>query len=230
MRELKLVDVQASLQLWKFQSSITLRRSERVCVPVVVCGKNYVDLEAVNVGRSSRHGAAEMNPTSNHEVLGSIPGLAQWVTDLALQWALGQRCGSEPALLWLQCRPAAAALIWPLAWEPPYAAGAVLKKRKERKKKEAVNVCSNVPPVPVRLEASEQTSSPLLKCSSSQLFVEVKCDPCVRCLGMYRSETRVVISELPLYLFCSLYPILEPVCRAQYGTAWAPFMFLHNGT
>ena len=33
---------------------------------------------------SSYCGAAEMNPTSNHEVVGSIPGLAQWVKDLAL--------------------------------------------------------------------------------------------------------------------------------------------------
>ena len=33
---------------------------------------------------SSRRGAAEMNPTGNHEVSGSIPGLAQWVMDLAL--------------------------------------------------------------------------------------------------------------------------------------------------
>ena len=28
--------------------------------------------------------SAEMNPTSNHEVVGSIPGLPQWVKDLAL--------------------------------------------------------------------------------------------------------------------------------------------------
>ena len=36
------------------------------------------------VGRSSRHGAAEMNPTRNHEVAGLIPDLAQWVKDLVL--------------------------------------------------------------------------------------------------------------------------------------------------
>ena len=33
---------------------------------------------------SSGHGTAEMNPTRNHEVMGSIPGLAQCVKDLAL--------------------------------------------------------------------------------------------------------------------------------------------------
>ena len=33
-------------------------------------------------------------------------------------------------LLWLWCRPAAVAMIQPLAWEPPYAAGAALKKQK----------------------------------------------------------------------------------------------------
>ena len=29
--------------------------------------------------RSSCSGAVEMNPTGNHEVVGSIPGLPQWV-------------------------------------------------------------------------------------------------------------------------------------------------------
>jgi len=30
---------------------------------------------------SSHHGAEEMNLTKNHEVVGSIPGLTQWVKD-----------------------------------------------------------------------------------------------------------------------------------------------------
>ena len=37
---------------------------------------------------------------------------------------VGCRLGSDPALLWLWRRLAATAPIRPLAWEPPYAAGA----------------------------------------------------------------------------------------------------------
>ena len=45
---------------------------------------------------------------------------------------VGCRQGLHLALLW--CRPAAIAPIRPLAWEPPYVAGAALKKGQKTKK------------------------------------------------------------------------------------------------
>ena len=60
-----------------------------------------------------------MNPTRNHKVEGSIPG---------------HRRGSDPVLLWLWHRPAAGALIRPLAWDCPYATGAAQEKAKRQKK------------------------------------------------------------------------------------------------
>ena len=72
---------------------------------------------------SSHSGAVETNPTRNHEVVGSIPGLDQWVkgSSVAVSCGVGRRCGLDPMLLWLWCRPVATALIRPPAWEPPYA-------------------------------------------------------------------------------------------------------------
>ena len=47
---------------------------------------------------------------------------------------VGCRYGSDLALLWLWHRPAATVWIQPLAWEPPHAAGASLKKDEKNKK------------------------------------------------------------------------------------------------
>ena len=47
---------------------------------------------------------------------------------------IGRRHGLDLALLWLWRRPAAAALIRPLAWEPPYATGAAQEMAKNKKK------------------------------------------------------------------------------------------------
>ena len=62
---------------------------------------------------------------------------------VAMSCGVGRRHGTDPTLLWLWCRPAAVALMGPLAWEPPYATGAALKrtesppkKKKKKKKKE----------------------------------------------------------------------------------------------
>ena len=48
---------------------------------------------------------------------------------------IGYRRGSDPLLLWFWRRPAATALIRPLAWEPPYAVGVALKRKKTHTRK-----------------------------------------------------------------------------------------------
>jgi len=64
---------------------------------------------------------------------------------MAVNCGIGHRCGLDPALLWLWCRPAGAAPIRPLAWEPPYASSAALKKRQKTttttKKNFTLNAC-----------------------------------------------------------------------------------------
>ena len=67
---------------------------------------------------------------------GSIPGLAQWV---AVSCDVGRRRSLYLVLLRLWCRPAAVALIQPLAWEPPYAAGEALEDTKRQKTKNKKN-------------------------------------------------------------------------------------------
>ena len=48
---------------------------------------------------------------------------------------VGRRRSSDPVFLWLWCRLVVTAPIGPLAWEPPYAAGAAQEMAKQPKKK-----------------------------------------------------------------------------------------------
>ena len=52
-------------------------------------------------------------PINIHEDESSIPGLAQWAGEsgITVNCGVGFRCGSNLVLLWLWCRPAAAAQI-----------------------------------------------------------------------------------------------------------------------
>ena len=67
----------------------------------------------------------------------SLASLSRSRIQLAVSCDVGSRGGSDPKLLWLLwSRLAAAALIWPLAWELAYAAGAALKETNKPKERE----------------------------------------------------------------------------------------------
>ena len=61
-----------------------------------------------------------------------------------MRCGVGCRCGSDLTLLWLWYRPAAVALIGPLAWEPAYASGAALKIKKKKKKSQQTTNAEDV--------------------------------------------------------------------------------------
>ena len=92
-------------------------------------GKKEIILE------SSHCSSVGMNLTGIHEDAGSISGLAQWVGTSGITLSCGVGCshGSDPSFLWLSCWPVATTLIWPLAWETPYAVSIALKISKKKK-------------------------------------------------------------------------------------------------
>ena len=55
------------------------------------------------------------------------------IQSLASLSGVGHRCGLDPVLLFLWYRPAAAAPVHSLAWEPPCAADMALKSKKKKK-------------------------------------------------------------------------------------------------
>ena len=63
------------------------RHTDRINTPKIYWQACYSQ-STKRQGRSSCRGAAETNPTRNLEISGLIPGLAQWVMDPALLWAV----------------------------------------------------------------------------------------------------------------------------------------------
>ena len=74
---------------------------------------------------SSHCGSVEMNP---------LVSMRMQIRSLALLSGLRTLCCCE---LW--CKLVAAAPIWPLAWQLPYAAGAALKSKKKKTTKQKTN-------------------------------------------------------------------------------------------
>ena len=62
-----------------------------------------ISTTTTTTNRSSHHGSVETNPTSIPEDMGSIPGLTQWVGNLAfaVSCGIGRRHGLDLVLLWL---------------------------------------------------------------------------------------------------------------------------------
>ena len=58
-----------------------------------------------------------------------------YISDTAMSCGVGCTRSLDLALVWLWRRSAATARIWPLAWEPLYAASTALKRWKKKKRK-----------------------------------------------------------------------------------------------
>ena len=81
-----------------------------------------------------------------------------WGRSCCRECGVGHRCGSDPILLWLWCRPAAAAPVRPPAWELPYATSTSLKSKKKKKKKKKKKRRGTVMGVPA---VAQQVNHPL---------------------------------------------------------------------
>ena len=77
------------------------------------------------------------------------------VSGIAMSCGVRHRHGSDPMLLWLWCRPAAAAWIHPLARSTPYAMGPALKSKKKNKKIKKLKIKKNSWGVPIMVQQEQ---------------------------------------------------------------------------
>ena len=101
------------------------------------CGRAF-QMEEKSQSRSSQHSAAETNLTSIHEDAGSVWSLASLSEEgsgVAISCGVRRRRGSRfhVAVAMAQASSCSSDST-PIAWEPPYAARASLKKEKKKKK------------------------------------------------------------------------------------------------
>ena len=114
-------------QLWKWTGKQILQAHLRSCKENYNLAKSWLkSFSEIQIRSSRSGGAAETNPIWNHDVVGSIPSLAQWVRIWHCHelWRRSQkRLRSDVAEAAVGSRHVATAYIQPSAWEPPYATG-----------------------------------------------------------------------------------------------------------
>ena len=74
-----------------------------------------------------------------------------------MSWGVGRRRGSDPVLLWLWCRPAAAVLIQPLVWDPPHAMAVALKYKTSKSDRDREGTVP-APPVKIHVHVDNVSS------------------------------------------------------------------------
>ena len=141
-----------------------------------------------------------------------------FLNGIAMSCGAGHRCGSDPALLWIWCRPAATALIRPLAWEPPYAMSVALEKTKNKNKNKNVAF-------------QESNSGVLLSirpCATAQVW-DTLCQPGLVPLtpllcGLHCSDKKTGMSDCHWLLgsqFCIIDTIFWVLLKARpYAQLW----------